>query len=336
MDVLDSYQGLLYEVGRRAEGLAVREEMAAMDRRGVAAGERGRVMKGLRAWAHGLAEEGRHGEAATLLAELLDITLPEDRWGSTIWDRLSLTAQLDAAGRIGEAVTALGTIVDEERAKLLTNATSLTGVFLNLVWYALLLDRAGRQQDADTAQREALALLQRLAATGQPRNWSGAQYTEAGILIAVRAQDLEPVITGRPRPAFGTSPRDWSRDLRIRYFDETGGPWCGRPATDEIGTLRHAARRETRVPELAVLLRRLAIRTAAYWLWHHGARFLETTLPFFDDSVAAARRLDPDEGGTHRSMLARALTDRAMVLVTGQRYTDALADYAAALNLATP
>src|SRR5690349_20725161 len=117
---LDSYQHTLYELGRRAEGLAVREEMSTAGRLAFAAGERGWVGWGLRTWAHGLAEEGRHAEAAAALTELLQVTLPEDSWGTCIWDRLSVTAELDAAGNTGAAITTLSTILDEDRAELAT------------------------------------------------------------------------------------------------------------------------------------------------------------------------------------------------------------------------
>lgn len=332
VDVLHWYQIRLYEMGRRTDGLAVREEMAAVTRQALAAGARCKT-EGLRTWAHGLAEEGRHGEAAAVLAELLDKTPATDRFGNNIWERFSLTTELDAAGRPDDAVGALGTIVAHYRAGLATDPWSLSIFCLTLIWYAILLDRAGRQRDADAARREALGLVEQLASTVGPDTRSGSAHSEGGIILAAQAQDLEPVVAGNPRPALGTAPTDWSRDLRARYFDETGGPWLGVPATDAPGTLRDAVRRESRLPERAVLLRRLAIRTASYWLWRQSHRFLEPTLPFFDNSVAAARRLPVEEGDGRPPALVNALTDRAMLLVIGGRYPEALSDYTEALKL---
>ncbi|MCP2323355.1 hypothetical protein HDA40_001862 [Hamadaea flava] len=332
IDVLDSYQITLYEVGRRAEGLAVREEMAAVSRMAVTAGA-GPMVKGLRSLAHGFAEEQRHREAAELLAEVVDATPTKDVGGTSIWDRLSLCAELDAGGQTNAAVTALGDILDEHRAGLLDDKTSVSNVFHILVWYTVLLDRASRPHDADRARREALGLARRLAKNGEPKNWSGAQYTMAGILLAVQAQDAEPAAPGQPRPAFGLDMAYWSRDLRTRYVQDTGAARCGVAATDRPGTLLQTAQRETRLPEIAVLRRRLAIRTAAYWLWHHGYRFLEPTLPAFNDSVTAARMWHSTDAPRRRPALARALTDRAMLLITGHHYTEALTDYEEALYL---
>lgn len=328
--VLDRYQRMLYELGRRVEGLAVREEMAAIARARIAAGDPDQVMGFLQYWAFGLAEERRHDEAAATLAELLGAEQRNRRWGTTIWTRFSLTAQLDAAGRTDEAIRTLGVVLAEHRAMPRSDATSPGLVFLMLVWHAVLLDRAGRR--ADAARREALGLVRQLATTGETHTRSGKQFDEAGILIAVQAQDVEP--DARPRPPFGTGAADWSPDLRARYFEETGGPRCGTPTADGPGTLRHAISRETRPGELAVLHRRLAIRTTVYWLWHHHYAFLEPSLPFVDDSVAAARRFAAGGTPESRTALARALTDRATVLVAGHRYADAFTDYAAALTLA--
>jgi tetratricopeptide (TPR) repeat protein len=330
---LGSYQRVLYELGRRAEGLAVREEMATASRLAFAAGERGWADWGLQTWAHGLAEEGRHADAVAALTELLKITLVEDNWGACIWDRLTLTAELDAAGHTGAAITTLSTILDEDRAGLATNRTSLSRVFHTLIWHAQLLDHAGHTDDANAARHEALGLLHRLAATGEPENWGGSQFTYAGVLLAVQARDAEPHTAGRPRPALGVGPAQWSPDLRERYFDEAGITRCGAPAADRPGTLLDEARREHGLPESATLRRRLAIRTGVYGLWHHGHRFLEPALPAFHDSVETALRLHTHTPAAGRPMLIHALTDRAMILTAGHRYLDALNDYQEALAL---
>jgi hypothetical protein len=111
------------------------------------------------------------------------------------------------------------------------------------------------------------------------------------VILAVQARNAEPHTAGRPSPAPGVGPDEWSPDLRDRYFDESGITRCGAPATDRPGTLLDKARREHGRPERAALRRRLAIRTGVYWLWRQGHRFLEPALPAFHDSVDAARRL---------------------------------------------
>jgi tetratricopeptide (TPR) repeat protein len=329
VQTLDSFQRTLYELGRRADGLAVREEMATANRLAFEAGERGWVEWGLRAWAHGLAEEGRHADAAAALTELLDVTLPEDTWGACTWDRLALTAELDAAGHTDAAVTTLSAILDEDRARLAADATSLSGVFHTLIWHAVLLDHANRADDADEARHEALDLLRRLATTGEPRNWSGYQFSYAGVLLAAQASDAEPHTPGQPRPAFSVDPSHWSPDLRKQYFDEAGTT----PTSGQPDARRDTARRERRLPELAVLRRRLAVRTGVYSLWRHSHRFLEPALPAFDDSVDTARGLHTRDTATGRPSLIHALTDRAMILTAGHRYPDALNDYHQALTL---
>jgi hypothetical protein len=74
---------------------------------------------------------------------------------------------------------------------------------------------------------------------------------------------------------------------------------------------------------------------AVYWLWHQGHRFLAPALPAFDDSVAAARHWHDESGLFGGPALARALTDRAMLLVAWHRCPNALADYEQALDLAS-
>ncbi|MEU4164792.1 hypothetical protein [Actinoplanes sp. NPDC026670] len=333
-DVLGSYQRTLYELGRRAEGLAVRAEMAAASRLAFAAGESsGWIDWSLRTWACGLAEEGGHTEAAAALTELLDLAMGKNSWARYTGERLSLTAEQDAAGDTGAAITTLSTVLDEDRADLAIDRTPPSRVFHTLIWHAHLLDRAGRAADADADRREALGLLRRMAATTETVSWGGSQFTQAGVLLAVQARDAEPHTIGKSRPALGVCPAEWSPDLRERYFAESGITRCDAPADDQPGTLLGKARRESGLPEHATLRRRLAIRTGVYWLWHHGYRFLEPSLPAFDDSVEAARRLLAHSPGPGRPALISALTDRAVLLTAGHRDADALNDYEEALGI---
>ncbi len=60
---------------------------------------------------------------------------------------------------------------------------------------------------------------------------------------------------------------------------------------------------------------------------------MEPCLSYFDESVEAARRWHGQDGKAGRPALVRALTDRAVFLVSGHRYVQALTDYEQALNL---
>lgn len=327
IDALDPYQVTLYELGRRAEGLAVRMEMAEVSH---AADNPVEKRSGLQPLAYGLAEEGRYDEAAVMLKEIVEIEIPE-YFCMTTWDQFSLVATLEAAGQVGAAVHALNRVLNNARSQLAIHKTSLSDVFHMLVWYAVLADRAEQTGDAVSARTEAADLLGRLAESGEPRGRSGEQFTTAGILITAQASDVEPIVPGQPRPAFGVDMSDWSRDLRIRYVEQIGANLCecGPVSAD---TMAHAAQRELRLPQLATLRRRIAIRTAAYGLWHLGHSFLTATLPAFDDSVAAASQWRVEDGASADRALIKALTDRSMVLVAGHRYGDALADYQQAMT----
>jgi len=71
LDALRWQQHELFELERRPEGLAVREEMAGIDRRAIEADPDAPAGRGLALWAQALAEEGRHREAAELFEELV-------------------------------------------------------------------------------------------------------------------------------------------------------------------------------------------------------------------------------------------------------------------------
>lgn len=91
---LNSCQRELYDLGRRAEGLAMRAEMLAMGR---AQAERSGdlVVKGLHEWAAGLSEEGRYAEAADAMTELVAAILPNGPGGGSLaWSLLEWIAAL--------------------------------------------------------------------------------------------------------------------------------------------------------------------------------------------------------------------------------------------------
>jgi hypothetical protein len=331
--VLDWHQRCLVELGRRADARPVWAELAAISRAAMAAGQRGWVEAGLRTFAHTQAEDGHHTDAVTALQELVAADEPDS--GGGLWDRLCLIAELGADGRGEAAATTLAELVEEQRASLRRNMVSMSDGFHTLNWYAVLTDRGGRPNQAQDARREAADLVRRLARSGEPSGWSGAQFNVVSILLAVQTSDEEPA-ADVPRPVFGADMGQWSRDVRTRYLDEMGGPLCGSDTVDEKSLLRQAIARERRIPEGARLLRRLAIRTAVYRLWRCGHTFFDPTIPALHDSVAAARRAYGESEAVGRLLLARALTDRATVYVAGHRYTEALADYQEALPLFVP
>jgi hypothetical protein len=330
--IMNLYQRKLHESGARAEGLAICVEMAQVSRAAMAAGERGWVEWGVRSYAHRLAEEGFHHESAQLLGAA---QVPDDGSGGSVWDRLSLIAELEASRQTADAAETLEKLLDDQRALLQHEKTSLSGIFHSLMWHAGLLDRAGRPSEALAARDEAGKLLQRLAASGEPKVWGGYQYTFAEVHIVAYARDSEPVIPGRPQPPFGVNMSNWSPDLRNAYVDAIGNIQCQcrDTPTAAVGTLAHQAEHETRRPELALLRRRIAVRTTAFWLWHRGHNFIEVVLPAVDVSVTASLDWHTQDPAAGLAGLVRALIDQTMVLVAGQRYSDALSSYEEALRL---
>ena len=307
MNALHSLQIHLYEVGLRAEGLAVRAEMAALCRE--TGGDRG-----LTVWAYALAEEGRCAEAAEVLAGLVRPESDTDN-GAGAWLRLSLAGALCGAGRADSAANVLAEMAATDRRRLAAGKTSIGGLFLLLNWLAVVLDQAARPAEADAARHEALGLARQLAATGEPKNWSGYQWSYAEVVLAAQAMDAEQVVPGEPRPPFGTSAAEWSRDMRARYVESHTN-------------LAELARSEPHSAQATAIWRQHAIRTAVSNLWRRSHMFREPTLPAFDTSVEAARRAGS-------AALARALTDRALIRVTAHHYTDGLTDYLTALDTRT-
>ncbi|MFF4349620.1 hypothetical protein [Streptomyces sp. NPDC001530] len=308
LEALEWYQRTLFALGRRPEGLAVREEMAGISRRAVEADPDTPWRKGLELWARALAEEGRHGEAAELFEELVAHARPRRALSSAyVWWRFEWAAEAEAAGLREAAPAATGELVDKEREGLTDGRNSFKSLALALLRLAELHDRYGEHDAATADLDEAAELLAELAANGEPQNGSGSQIHVLAILfgLSARAQDLPA--PGRPAPPFGSYTRDWTHDVRERYFAE-------------IPALREAAA-AAGLPERVRLHRRLSFRTALHSELRRGHRFLEPALPHFDEGVAPARRLGDGP------WLARALFDRASLLTAGHRYADAYADF---------
>ncbi|CAM5314799.1 hypothetical protein STANM337S_00681 [Streptomyces tanashiensis] len=297
---LQGYQHALFGDGRRSEGRAVCEELAA-------AGLYGRL-------AVVLAEEGRHAEAADLHARHI---VPGEADVSE-WTLIEWAAELDAAGRHEEALEVFARVVDEARRTAAEDLAPLAALVWKLDQYARMLRTAGRTAEEAAARRETLTLLARLAEGGEPVSWSNIQAWWVTLLL-LSGRPAEPAATPEaPLPAFGVHPHHgWSPDIREAWFASI-------PALEG----RTAALRESGdLPALIAAQRRLTVRRALRWETS-GHRAEDALRPAFDEGVRLARRPD---GGT--SALVRALTDRSMFLLAVKRYEEAHADFAEAVAL---
>ncbi|MFJ4870315.1 hypothetical protein [Streptomyces sp. NPDC088757] len=303
-DALEHYGHALIQSGRRAEGRAAYEEMAAVGRDGFERGQVKHPSYGSGRLAVVLAEEGRHGEAADLLPQG-----NRSHRDFFFWSVVEKTAELEAAGRWEEAVEVFTDLVDDTRKERRQNL-----LVWELVHRSRMLDAAGRHGEAGADRREALLVLTRLAGLdasdrqGGLRSWWTTLY-------GLSARTVEPAGTpDAPMPAFGNSLLHWSWDVRTAYFD-------GIPALEAEAARLSAAGQLT---ELATVHHRLTVRSALLWA-ERTHLFEEPLRPLFDEEVALARRAA--EG------LPRALTDRAMFFVAAKRYEEAQADFAEAMDL---
>ncbi|MGP4085630.1 hypothetical protein [Streptomyces sp. KR55] len=326
---LSAYRCELYAVGRRAEGFAICEEMAAAGRWGFAHGQVQSPMYGHGPLATALAENGNHQEAAELCGQLVQAARSEGPAKVSFWTMLEWAAELDAAGHHEAALKAFADIVDTSRAELDEESTALAILTWQLVHQAGMLDVAGHHVEARRVRQEALALLSELDRTGERKSWSNilSWWTT---LYALSGSSAEPVpLPGTPTPPFGFPFLDWSPDIKQAYFD-------GLPNLEaEVASLREVAETDPRehLPALVALHRRLTIRSALYWE-KRSHRILKPLRPLFNEGVALARRLT-DLAGTEQSQetLARALTDRSMFLVAAKQYGEAYDDYHEVVDL---
>ncbi|MBT2369113.1 hypothetical protein J7E88_28310 [Streptomyces sp. ISL-10] len=173
VDALGAYERQLYVLGRRAEGLSVREEMARAGRRAFQTGQVESPVYGLGPLATALAEEGRHREAAELCGRIVAAARREGSGrGPSFWDMVAWAAELDAAGLHEEALDAFGELVSTSRREVEDGRTSLANLLWKLVRFAEMLDSHGRFDDARAARREAGELFTELAASGERKSWS--------------------------------------------------------------------------------------------------------------------------------------------------------------------
>lgn len=309
---LDAYRFGLYELGRRAEGMTVCEEMAEVGRWGFEHGQVKSPAYGHRQLAVALAEEGRHGEAAEMCGRSADAERPLSPGDNSFWSMVAWAAELDAAGRQEEALDAFAELVEVTRAEVAAESTSLAIQIWQLVHLAGMLDAAGRRDEAGAARREALAHLTELDLTGEPKSWSNI-LSWWSTLLALSGRSAEPTPSAAaPGPAFGAALHQWSPDVRKAYFDGLG------PLEGQVEALRQDP--SASLPELVALHRRLTIRTAVY-RERCNYRILKPLRPVFNERVALARRL------AERGELGRALTDRSMFLLAARQYGEAYDDF---------
>ncbi|MFI0723521.1 hypothetical protein [Streptomyces sp. NPDC021224] len=298
---LDAHQASLFALGRRAEGLAVCAELA----------EAGRSAP----LASALAEEGRFGEAAEVDEEAARTGNPD----TSFWEAVRRAANLEAAGRYDAASAVLGEHLRKTRRKTDGRRTLRAILTWELVHLSRVREAAGDRAGAADARREALGVLEQLAATGEAGNPSCIlSWWRSLFLLSGRAAEPAPS-RAAPMPPFGAE-FGWSRQAREGFLGML-------PDLEaEAARLREAGR----LPELADVRRRIVMR-AAVREGDRPHRFGERFAPYFDEGVALARCLP---GSPAR--LARALTDRAMFLVAARTYAPAYADFAERVALDAP
>lgn len=318
VQALRSRQLHLYDLGRRAEGLAVREEMAALARAAVPGSPLAR--RGLEEWADALAEEGRHQEAAEAYGQAVRMR-PGTGWESASSGTLIAWAcRLEAAGRPGEAVAALEGVLALERAAAEHGPSACVAhVLLQL---ARMLDGAGRPGEADLAGREAADLLGALAADGGEWRRGRTGHTWR-LMAALSGAPAEHAAADGPLPPFGSQGHTWSFDVRRRYAEQT------EDLRTEADRLRPAAEADpaAHLGRLVALQRRLALRAAVLGdvpPYDRPGRPLP--LPYFDEAVGLARTLHRTGLDRDGTALAAALTDRAGLLLSDGCFAAARAD----------
>ncbi|GAA0272636.1 hypothetical protein GCM10010302_07780 [Streptomyces polychromogenes] len=293
---LDAHQVALFDLGHRAEGRAVCEELAE-------AGWSGPLAKVL-------AEEGYFEEAAELDGK------GARNGGPDFWHAVCRAANLEGAGRHDAASAVFGELLEQSRCEAAEQRTSLAGFTWELVHFSRMREAAGDGAGAAVARCEALRVLEELAATGEPKNWSCILECWRTLFV-LSGRAAEPAASPEsPMPPFGTA-HGWSGDVRGGFLGMEPG------LVAEAAELREAGR----LAELVDVRRRIAVRAAVRDGAHHY-RFEERFTPHFDEGVALARRLPDDP-----VRLARALTDRSMFLLAARSFAPAHADFAEAVAL---
>ncbi|MFD7029382.1 hypothetical protein ACFWAR_15235 [Streptomyces sp. NPDC059917] len=295
---LDAHRFSLLAVGRRTEGRAVCEELAAA---------------GLSTpLTIALAEEGDFARAA----ELDEAAARNEDSDNVFWNRVQWAANLEGAGRHDAASTVFREVLEETRRKAAEQLTSLSKLTWESVHYSRMRDAVGDGAGAAAARREALGVLAELASTGEPKGW-GRALGWWRTLFVLSGRAAEPAASPEsPMPPYGAE-YGWSRDVREGFLGMRAG----------LEREAEALRAAHRLPELVDVQRRISVRVAVRQGDHHYL-FEERLTPYFDEGVALSRRV-PDD----RARLARALVDRSMFLVAACAFEPAHADFAEAVAL---
>ncbi|MCQ4206553.1 hypothetical protein [Streptomyces longispororuber] len=104
----------------------------------------------------------------------------------------------------------------------------------SVLGYAQVLDTQGRTEQAAAVRQEALALLTKLAASGEGKSWSGCQRSFWAVLLMFSRTDSDRPTPGEPRPPSGATPCHWPPDVRRRYFDRLDALREFGPALDDF------------------------------------------------------------------------------------------------------
>ncbi|MEU4097952.1 hypothetical protein [Streptomyces sp. NPDC026673] len=329
LDALGAYEHGLYSAGRRTEGLAVCEEMAAAGRLGFELGQVPSPVYGHTRLAVVLAEEGRHREAAEICEGFVRGSGSDGDDDVSFWSTVAWVAELEAAGLRDAALDALVPLLDFLRRRLDEDHTSLAIVTWTLVRHSQMLDEGGRPAEAAEARREALTLLAELDLTGERQSWSNIQ-TWWTTLYLLSGRALEPSgAPGAPAPPYGRHVMHWSPDVSRAYAAELPG------LEAEVAALTEAAAAEPgrHLPALVAAHRRLTVRAALRWE-RRTHRILKPLRPLFAEGVTLARRLAALPGAQRgEEALGRALADRSMFLLAALQYGEAYDDFREAVAL---
>ncbi|MER5811547.1 hypothetical protein ABT143_25745 [Streptomyces sp. NPDC002033] len=210
----------------------------------------------------------------------------------------------------------VGELLDETRRKTAEQRTALSILGWELVHHSRMREAAGHGREAAAGRREALTVLEELATTGEPKNWSCILSWWVALYVLSGRGDEPAATPESPMPPFG-SDLGWSGDTREAFLGTLPG------LEAEASDLREAGR----LAELVDVQRRISVRVALRE-GGHPHRFAERLAPYFDEGLALARR-QPDDP----ARLARALTDRSMFFLAARTFEPAHTDLAEAVAL---
>ncbi|MFG2116173.1 hypothetical protein ACGFRB_26635 [Streptomyces sp. NPDC048718] len=326
---LSDCQWLLYRLGRRAEGLALRAELLEIGRAEAERAGNARV-RGLTEWADAVAEEGRYDEAADALTEWVAAILPDGpQYGQLAWSLVRWVGALDAAGRFGEMLAAYDRLVGVRAADVAVGHAPVADRFQSLIGNARMLDAHERGERAAAVRQKALGVLTELAAEGERRNRSGSREAEFwAALWSCSAADGGRATPAVPLPPAGAEARTWTADARR---NDAEGIDALRGEVDAL-VPRAAEDPDRYLAELVRIQRTLTVR-AGVWAGREGSELPEEVRSLFDEGVDLARRLHRHRPADGTRILAGRLVERASCRVVSREYGPALDDFREALSL---